>query len=509
MKLRVLQALCLLIFFTTAAVAQTTANINLPVNQFLHVSSCCSQPTVNQTELNKLYARTSFVKAQNYATPNDNVNDLNTITSAINAALATSGKRHGVDFGTFGTSGGNYILGSANSTNTNQKKSFTVPSGDTLVLKGVNVWLKANNLSRNTFLEFTSGGALYTGVIIWDGVNIDGNQANQIWPGNPKGGSYDAVWPEAHPRMVGFINLNMTIVNNTQCLNTVMDGFNITNNYWSVFNNCYANGGAPIWYDKVGDQGTYFKVSSNRYRYAYFMNVECYGGSIGCHISFPTADQATLMVNSMTGYFFRVKCYNQAQDNIHIEDCWNVVFRLCDLQTDTEAPAGQIYQPRIHISNQTRVAVVDRCNFRNVRVNFNEAGNLQLGIIRNSTFLSEYATNYLPNFIFNATNVLKCTFKGKVKDEAVQAKYVKLSSFDNWGGGYGITGSSYTDSCTFSSATKAIASGSGNFYNTLAGTYVAGNATGSWQTNFSNHIDLYRLNLDNSTDLLQKLVANQ
>lgn len=495
---------CLALLFVSVCanvlIAQTVVSLTTPVNKYLYSSSCCSEPRLNITELNKLIARTTFTNTSTYnATPNDNSNDLTAIANCMNAAVATSGHLHGVKFNQSGT----YLLGGANSFNNNQKKTITVPAGDTLIIYAYNATLKANNLSRNTFLSFqctVPTGSTYSGCVIWVGGTIDGNQTFQIWPGNPRGGQYNGPFPESHARMVGIIGADFAVFNDVNVINTVVDGPTAEVCNLTVFNNSTASNGAPIhWNDEgvtgsgVLEQGSYFKTTRIGLLYSYFLNLTCDGGSIGVHVSTETSLQSKLNANAVA-FIYNCNFKNQAQDAIHIEDNRNVVIKNCHFDADLTQPVNQLhnYLERIWFTNQTANVAIDNCSFRNTYVTFNLASVLNTAIISNSSFVSDYTNSYLPYFINNGINVVNCTFAGKTGGPQVWADFVKYCTFSGYNNQYAITGSTYTDSCTFPTGVNAINSASGNFHNNYSSNAKVNNTpSGTWFTKFQNRIDIY------------------
>lgn len=494
---KVLAFLTLLV--CVAAKAQTVATVTMPMNKYVHTSGCCSQPTVNMTEVNALVKRATYINVSDYTAANDAGNDLNGIQSCLNAAVASTKKLIGIRF----VANGSYVLGTTNSTNSNQKKTVNFANGDTLIIDLNGATLKAANLSRYSWLEIDNSGA--TGAVIVINGNLDGNQYNQVWPGNSHGGQYNASFVEDHGRFLGFKGWNFALATGVDLQNIVVDGIGMEDCNMAVFNDGVATGGAPFHFNDegvagtgVGEQGTYYKSISVGTLASYYLNLICIGGSIGTHVSTRT-DEQPLLVATAVAYHYNCYYKNQAQDAAHIEDCRNAVFRRCTFESDNTAPAGMHnYLQRIWCTNQTATVTIDRCNFKNAWVEMNLGANLILAIVRLSNFTSTYNTGYINHFVSSAgqkgpLNIIASTFTGRVGSEAVQADYVKGSTFTNTVASVAIRGSNSTDSNTFVNAVKATSTTSGNYHNTYVNTSGSNSTpSGNWFNVFLNRIDLYK-----------------
>lgn len=343
-------------------------------------------------------------------------------------------------------------------------KTFLVHTLKTSSLdKNIFVWcyastIKMQDLARYSAIEINFPANSYTDTLIWLGGIFDGNQFNQIWIDNPHGGVYDDSLNtvESHGQFINISWAALALFKDVSCINTVVDGVAMTNCYWAVACNSTAANGAPLFFGTAGDQGTYFKSTRSGLKYSYFINLNCDGGSIAIHTSYPTNlaiphETVTVVDNCIVN--------NQVQNSIHIEDCYKAFVHNSYVGCDT----GLQYRGSIHLSNKTGITSVDKCQFVNARVNFNNASSSVIGVVSNSSFISTFVvpSSTFQYFVFNGTHVVNSSFSGKTQNDLTQVDYSRKSSYTNYGSVFAINAAKIVDSCSFSNASKAVSLASG------------------------------------------------
>lgn len=331
--------------------------------------------------------------------------------------INTSGFVNVMDYGAKGD-GKTYDDAAIKKAFTAAKTGVVFPFGKTFLVKDVahitlthdltvyatGAVIKMGDGQGYTWLSLDFKSTANSNKVIWIGGTFDGNQQNQYYPGNTNS-KYDKAFTEDHGRFIGVRKANFAMFFAVTTINTVVDGPTFEDCKLGVFSNCTASGGAPIWYDKVQEQGTYYKVRATGALKAVaglFLNLTCYGGSIATHYSYPTNQQSSDALNGTLSVHVNVKAWNQAQDAIHIEDCRNNFFYNVDIGSD----GSTFTQQRIHLSNQSELVVVDHSTFSDGYVNFNEASHLKLGIVSNNKFTGSKVRTYIggkPTISYNNT----------------------------------------------------------------------------------------------------------
>lgn len=454
--------------------AQITDTTTFPLNEYLYTDGINPYPIVNDSLL-KTIDTSKFINVMNFGAKGDGkILDDIAIKNAFNAA--NNGLVHGILF----PSGKTFLV--------SKVTNITLTNDITIYAYGATIKMK--DLTRYSFLSLQYQSGSYHNKVLWLGGTFDGNQYNQVWPGNPHGGNYNGAFVENHGRFVGVIWAEFVLFKDVNVLNTVVDGPTAESCKLAVFANSKASGGAPIWYDKVQEQGTYFKVTKVGMKTAYFLNLDCSGGSIATHMSYPTAsamDYQTLSVH------VNCKIWNQAQDAIHIEDCYKNFFYNCIIGCDAN---GGFYQERVHISNRTGIVAVNKSSFTNSYLNFNQATSLKLGIVDSCTFTTT-KSNYLQNFINGRPHLIThSSFTGTCLSQQANMLNTRECTFTDFGN-YAVVGTTAVDSCTFINGVTPVSTSKSGFvvrsiFQQVKNTsYKTAPSNSDWKKVFSSYIDVY------------------
>jgi len=219
----------------------------------------------------------------------------------------------------------------------------------------------------------------------------------------------------------------------------VMDGVGLESCKLGVIADSKAWGGAPFTYANDQEQGTYFKCTRTGSQAFYCMNLVCNGGSIGVHYSTSYVEDNSLSV--ITNCQFK----NQSQDALHFEDCRKIFMYNSTVQRDVTGG----YTADVHLSNSTQIASIKNCQFTNARVDFNNATDLEIGVVDSCTFVSEFGGNghgngsgngndsdsdnsSLITCLAGATHCINSSFTGKTDIEQAWADNVKNCNFSNF-----------------------------------------------------------------------------
>ncbi|TKK70126.1 T9SS type A sorting domain-containing protein [Ilyomonas limi] len=449
--------------------AQITDVTTFPLNDYLYTTSASPYPLVNNDKLNAI-DKSKFVNVMDYGAKGDGKTlDDNAIANAFKAA------QYGVIF----PSGKTFIV----------SKTLKVVLTHDLTVYAYGATIKMAAFSRYSFLslEYLSGS--YHNTVIWLGGTLNGNKNKQSWPGSPTGNN---AWAEDHGRFVGVSFAEFALFKDVTVINTVVDGISIEACKLGVIADSKASGGAPLQYNQVQEQGTYFKFTRAGLKTCYFLNLTCDGGSIGTHVSYP--ENAT-MDNETVSVHVNCKFYNQVQNAIHIEDCYKNFFYNCTVGADT----GYQYHPSVHLSNRTGIVSIKSCQFTNARVNFNQASSLKLGIIDSCQFVSEFKSfaSTLTTFIEGRPTVcINSTFSGRTSSKYQGVlKNIRNCTFTNFDS-LAVSGGYALDSCTFISGIKPASLAKGGFVlsstftdvqNTL---YKSTPANEDWKKVYLSYIDI-------------------
>ena len=409
-----------LIFFLESK-SQITDTTIFPLNDYLYTTVSNPYPLVNTTKLNAIDT-SKFVNVMSYGAKGDGKTfDDAAITKAFAAA------QYGVIF-------------PSNKTFLVSKLSAINLSKD-IIVYAYGATIKMADNKRYSALQFNYPTGSKTKNFIWLGGTLDGNKDHQSWPGSPTGNN---TWAESHGRFLGVSWAQFALFKDITVINTVVDGIGLERNRIGVISDCKASGGARIAWSENAEQGTYFKCTRGESRVFYCNNVDCNGGSIGVHYSTSNLTTSDSSVTTIINSHFK----NQSQNPVHFEDCRKIFLYNCTVEKDVSSEYDWDFQ----ISNQTWIASIKKCHFRNIRLNFNQVSSLKLAIIDSCDFVSEYSDyqSALPAFIDGrATICINSAFKGKVFSKQSWVKNTRKCTFENFGNYPAIQDAMNVDSCTF------------------------------------------------------------
>ena len=458
-----------LLMLSVQSKAQITDTTVFPLNEYLYTTGSSPYPSVNNDKLSAIDV-SNFVNVMDYGAKGDGKTlDDKAIANAFKAA------QYGVIF----PSGKTFLV--------SKMSKITLTHDLTIYAYGATIKMAA--FSRYSFLSLEYQSGSYHNTVLWLGGTLDGNKNKQSWPGSPTGNN---TWEESHGRLIGVSFAEFALFKDVTVINTVVDGISIEATKLGVIADSKASGGAPIQYNQVAEQGTYFKFTRVGLKACYFLNLTCDGGSIGTHVSYPT--NATMDNESLSVH---VNChfYNQAQNAVHIEDCYKNFFYNCTIGSDT----NYLYHPSIHLSNRSGIVSIKSCQFTNARVNFNQAAGLKLGIIDSCQFVSEYKgfTSPLTAFIEGRPTVcINNTFSGRTSLKYQGAfKNIRNCTFSNFDS-LSISGGYAVDSCTFISGMKPASLAKGGFVLSSTFTdvqttlYKSKPANEDWKKVYLSYIDI-------------------
>ena len=274
-----------------------------------------------------------------------------------------------------------------------------------------------------------------------------------------------------------------------QLVNTTMDGISMEANRIAVIANCKASSGAWIDYDSTGDQASYFKCTRTGSHAFYCMNDTCLDGAIGIHYSTPTSQQA--LQDSTLGVFTNCYLNNQYSGSIHMEDCHRVFLYNCNISGD----AVEGYKLPAHFSNQTVVASIKNCTFKNIQVNFNQASNLKLGLIDGCTFITE--TPKINTFINGHPHLsTNNSFSGACASQQAEVINVRNCTFKDFKN-LAVSSAYATDGSTFINGSTPVSTRRGGFVVNCIYQKVKNPinqimpSNSDWKKVFSSYIDVY------------------
>lgn len=425
--------------------AQVSDTIVLKVNHFVRIQSCCGMPEVIEDSINAI-SLAGFKNIMDYnAVGNGTTDDYNAIKAAVTAA----------DAGTANAQGWRgIIIPSGRTFLTSKLLQFTLHHN--FIVYAVGSTIKAQALSRYSFfsLDFPQDSQTFDG--LWIGGTIDGNQTFEKWGGNPRGGIYDVATTtvEAHGRFAGWTSARFGLFYKVKCINMVMDGIACEATLLGVISDCTSENSARVNYAESGQQNTDFKArwyiaTKDRGNTIYFLKDSAFGGGgMGIQVSYP--QQSTMDNSTITVVAY---CYvnNIGQNSLHFEDTRKAILYASYFGQDTTLSVT----PSVHVSNRTEAFAMIKCNIRNVWLNLNNAPELRVGLVRRSTFISEFSGNQLPELIHNVTHVYGNTFSGKVSQDQVFAKYARKNVFTNFGSKKALTGVINAEGNTFQTGTTS------------------------------------------------------
>jgi len=130
-----------------------------------------------------------------------------------------------------------------------------------------------------------------------------------------------------------------------------------------------------------------------------------------------------------------------------------------------EKDLSSLYDWDFQISNQTWIASIKNCHFRNIRLNFNQSSSMKLFIVNSCDFTSEYTTgsSALPQFIEGRPTVcVNCTFTGKTAVYHAALMNTRNCTFNNFSS-LAISSGYASDGCAFSNGTTPCSTVDGGF----------------------------------------------
>jgi hypothetical protein len=495
--------LCL--FTTLFASAQLTTNavydaFTLTINPYLRLR--CDSTThysyVPQLNFPKfmpvnMNATSNVIKPETYgATGNGIADDGNAIIAAFNASFS-SGRT------VFFTPGKTYLAST--------QLVIDVPPFTTTRVWAEGATLKMKSRTRYSMIFFKCPENFYTSIIQWRGGTIDGNQTNQIYPGNVRGGTYDGAWQEDHGALILADWFNIAVFYNVKIIHAVVDGISIRKSFCGTVAYCSAKDAAPLQYATISEQGTAFKVTRNGYKYSYAIGDTAISCSIGIQASFEQKlkDQfdTTTTIVVFGGYY-----KNNSMNAIHIEDCARTYIDSVTVDNDN----GAASYPQILFSNLSRIVSVQNSYFRNQLLSFSNSVNLRAGLVKNCTFLTDVPVGVsvkLRCFIEGgATFVANSTFTGTTTNAPVKTFYAHNILVQNYGTvNNPIIGAYMVDSSTIKNGTKGISFRPDNENRCYFNTFInVGNKNtnktppDNWDDVWNN--TMLRINIANRTSLI-------
>jgi hypothetical protein len=448
---------------------QVTDKTVFPLSSYLYVPGNSPYPLVNQSKLDAI-DKSNFKNVLNYGAKGDGrTYDDAAIVKAFNAANQAG---TGVIF----PSGKTFLV----------SKLSTIRLSKNVTVYAYGATIKMADNKRYSALQFDYPSNSKAANFIWLGGTFDGNKDHQSWPGSPTGKN---SWAESHGRFIGVAWAQFALFKDVNVVNTVVDGIGLERNKIGVISDSKASGGAQIQWSENAEQGTYFKCTREAALAFYVNNVDCEGGSIGVHYSTSNFSTADGSVTTITNSHFK----NQSQNPVHFEDCRRIFLSNCTVEKDLSSNYDWDFQ----ISNQTWVASIKNCHFRNIRLNFNEASSLKLAIINGCDFTSEYAQakGALPQFIEGRpTVVVNSSFAGKAALYQGELMNVRNCSFKDFGS-LAISSGYAIDDCSFSNGTTAVSMVNGGFVTGCTFSNVKNSRYGSpknddWKRVFSSVINI-------------------
>jgi hypothetical protein len=410
---------------------QVTDQTIFPLNYYLHTISAYPYPLVDNSKISAI-DKSKFKNVMNYGAKGDGKTfDDAAIVSAFNAAQSAN---TGVIF----PSGKTFLVSKLNSINLNKN----------MIVSAYGATIKMAAFERYSAFQFIYPDGSRKNNFLWLGGTIDGNKNNQSWPGSPTG---KTSWEEEHGQMIRVMHAGFALFKDVTVTNPVVDGVTFSKCRIAVVSDCNANSGAPLRYNEVGDQGTYFKVrqtgGTKEGTAFYVNNTVCSYGSIGIHYSTNDVEDSSVTVLN------NVQIYNGAQDAIHFEHSRRNFMYNCYIwrNTDTKVYKGETvrkYSADIHVSNNTLIASIKKCQFKEARIDARNSSDMRIGVIDSCTF-----TNTTPTVSVDGTqgftHIINSTVKGPTDSWQVRAAYGMNSTFQDFGSHNAIAAGMTVDKSSF------------------------------------------------------------
>jgi hypothetical protein len=411
--------------------SQVTDTTIFPLNDYLVTTNNNPYPLVNNSKLN-LIDTSRLINVLIYGAKGDGLTfDDASIVSAFNAAQSAN---TGVIF----PSGKTFLVSKLNSIN---------------LSKNMTVWAYGATIKMAAFERYSAFQFIYPvnsrkNDFLWLGGTIDGNKDNQSWPGSPTG---KTLWEEEHGQMIRVMNAGFALFKDVTVTNPVVDGVTFSKCRIAVISDCNANSGAPLRYNEVGDQGTYFKVrqtgGTKEGTAFYVNNTVCSYGSIGIHYSTNDVEDSSVTVLN------NVQIYNGAQDAIHFEHSRRNFMYNCYIWRDTvnkiyNGSKVRKYSADIHVSNNTLIASIKKCQFKDARIDARNSSDMKIGVIDSCVFTNT-AIGVCIDGTKGFTHILNSTIKGQSGTFQARANHLFKSTFQDFLSHNAMTSGMTVDSCTF------------------------------------------------------------
>ena|GEM_PF-1998290 len=442
--------------------AQITDTTTFPLNNYLYTTTANPYPLVNSSALNAIDT-TKLVNVMNYGAKGDGKTfDDAAIASAFKAA------QYGVRF----PSGKTFLV---------SKLTDLILSRD-MIVYAYGATIKMADFCRYSFLSLEYQKGSYHNSVIWLGGTFDGNKDKQSWPGSPSG---QTAWAESHGRFVGVSYADFALFKDVTLTNIVMDGIGLESNRIGVISDCKASGGAPFKWSEVGQQGTYFKCTRAEAQAFYCNNLSCTGGSIGIQYSTKNGTVSDKSVSVLNNCYF----LNQRQNPAHFEDCRKVFLYKCTTERNSTD-----FSEGFHLSNQTIIASVKSCQFKNAHLDFVNASSLKLGIVDSSQFTSQSGLKPVTFIEGRATICVNSSFAGTTTSGyQAELRNTRNCAFTDFGS-LAISGGYATDGCAFTNGTTPVQTARNGFVmnctytNVTKSDYKGITSDQTWQKVFSSAI---------------------
>jgi len=419
---------------TTTVSNQISDETVFLMNDYLYTTPDSPYPMVDNDKINAI-DKSKFVDVTAYGAKGDG----KTFDDAA-IAKAFAAAQYGVIF----PSGKTFLV----------SKLSTIKLNKNITVYAYGATIKMADSKRYSALQFNYPQGDKTKNFIWLGGTFDGNKDRQSWPGSPTGNN---TWAEAHGRFVGVSYAQFALFKDVTVKDIVVDGIGLERNVIAVITDSKASGGAPIQWSDNAEQGTYFKCTRGESRVFYCNNLDCDGGSIGVHYSTKNGTVSDSSVTTIVNSHFK----NQSQNPVHFEDCRKIFLYNCNVEKDVNSASDWDFQ----ISNQTWVASIKNSQFRNIRLNFNQAATMKLAIVDSCTFTSEYASasGALPTMIEGRPTIcINSTFSGKAARYQAALMNTRNCTFNNFGT-LAISSAYATEGCKFTNGTTPASMVNGGF----------------------------------------------